>query len=40
MQDRPVIGGVGAYRKKCEAVAANGYEGFRFEAAPARAAAE
>jgi cyclohexanone monooxygenase len=29
----PYIGGVGAYRQKCEAVAANGYEGFAFEAA-------
>jgi hypothetical protein len=24
----PYIGGVGAYRQKCDAVAANGYEGF------------
>jgi len=29
----PYIGGVGAYRQKCEAVAANGYEGFAFEPA-------
>jgi hypothetical protein len=33
----PYIGGVGAYRQKCEAVAANGYEGFAFEAALPRA---
>ncbi|MEM7218545.1 MAG: NAD(P)/FAD-dependent oxidoreductase [Pseudomonadota bacterium] len=26
----PYIGGVGAYREKCAAVVANGYEGFRF----------
>ena len=25
----PYIGGVGAYRQKCDEVAANGYEGFR-----------
>jgi cyclohexanone monooxygenase len=25
----PYIGGVGAYREKCAAIAANGYEGFR-----------
>jgi len=30
----PYIGGVGAYREKCDAVAANGYEGFAL--APAR----
>ena len=30
----PYIGGVGAYREKCDAVAAGGYEGFRLE--PAR----
>ena len=24
----PYIGGVGAYRQKCAAIAANGYEGF------------
>ena len=34
----PYIGGVGVYREKCDAVAANGYEGFRLEA-PARASA-
>ena len=33
----PYIGGVGAYRQRCEAVAANGYEGFAFEAALPRA---
>ena len=27
----PYIGGVGAYRDKCDEVAANGYEGFRLE---------
>ena len=27
----PYVGGVGAYRQKCDAVAANGYEGFRLE---------
>ena len=27
----PYVGGVTAYKKKCDAVAANGYEGFRFE---------
>jgi cyclohexanone monooxygenase len=27
----PYIGGVGAYRKKCDEVAAKGYEGFRLE---------
>jgi cyclohexanone monooxygenase len=25
----PYVGGVGDYREKCDAVAANGYEGFR-----------
>jgi cyclohexanone monooxygenase len=25
----PYVGGVGAYREKCEAIAAAGYEGFR-----------
>jgi cyclohexanone monooxygenase len=25
----PYVGGVGAYRQKCDAVAASGYEGFR-----------
>ena len=29
----PYIGGVGAYREKCDAVAANGYEGFILEPA-------
>jgi cyclohexanone monooxygenase len=29
----PYIGGVGAYREKCDAVAAAGYEGFRLTAA-------
>jgi cyclohexanone monooxygenase len=29
----PYIGGVGAYRVKCDEVAANGYEGFRLEPA-------
>jgi cyclohexanone monooxygenase len=33
----PYIGGVGAYRVKCDAVAANGYEGFE-RAATARQA--
>jgi cation diffusion facilitator CzcD-associated flavoprotein CzcO len=28
----PYVGGVGAYRKKCDDVAANGYEGFRLSA--------
>jgi cyclohexanone monooxygenase len=38
----PYIGGVGVYREKCDAVAANGYEGFALEAArqPDIAAAE
>jgi cyclohexanone monooxygenase len=26
----PYVGGVSAYKKKCDEVAANGYEGFRF----------
>jgi cyclohexanone monooxygenase len=30
----PYIGGVGAYRQKCDEVAANGYEGFRLAGAP------
>jgi cyclohexanone monooxygenase len=34
----PYIGGVGVYREKCDAVAANGYEGFRL-AGRSRAAA-
>jgi cyclohexanone monooxygenase len=34
----PYVGGCGRYRERCEAVAANGYEGFRLEAAPAVAA--
>jgi cyclohexanone monooxygenase len=29
----PYIGGVGAYRLKCDEVAAKGYEGFRLAAA-------
>ncbi|TDL75755.1 NAD(P)/FAD-dependent oxidoreductase [Rhodococcus qingshengii] len=29
------LGGVGAYRQKCAEIAANGYEGFHFEKAPA-----
>jgi hypothetical protein len=29
------LGGVGAYREKCAEIAANGYEGFHFEKAPA-----
>lgn len=40
----PYIGGVGAYRETCDAVAANGYEGFRLtrrpQASTATAAAE
>ncbi len=28
----PYVGGVGAYRQKCDAVAANGYEGFTLTA--------
>jgi len=28
----PYVGGVTAYKKKCDEVAANGYQGFRFEA--------
>ncbi len=35
----PYIGGVGVYREKCDAVAANGYEGFRIAPAPAVSAA-
>jgi cyclohexanone monooxygenase len=36
----PYIGGVGAYRRICDEVAANGYEGFAMtEAEPSRAAA-
>ena len=31
----PYIGGVGAYRQKCDEVAANGYEGFELDAAGA-----
>jgi cyclohexanone monooxygenase len=26
----PYVGGVSAYKKKCDEVAARGYEGFRF----------
>jgi hypothetical protein len=33
----PYIGGVGAYREKCDEVAANGYEGFTL-AGPAKVA--
>ncbi|MCH9673540.1 MAG: cyclohexanone monooxygenase, partial [Gammaproteobacteria bacterium] len=33
----PYIGGVGAYRTKCDEVAANGYEGFALGTAPASA---
>jgi cyclohexanone monooxygenase len=29
----PYIGGVGAYRQKCDEVASNGYEGFAFHRA-------
>jgi len=37
----PYIGGVGVYRQTCDAVAANGYEGFRLAASsPASAAAD
>jgi cyclohexanone monooxygenase len=35
----PYIGGVGAYREKCDAVAAAGYEGFTLAKAPARLSA-
>ena len=28
----PYVGGVGAYRRKCDEVAANGYEGFELTA--------
>ncbi|MDO9711193.1 flavin-containing monooxygenase [Paracraurococcus lichenis] len=35
----PYIGGVGAYRERCDEIAARGYEGFRLAAAPAAAAA-
>jgi cyclohexanone monooxygenase len=28
----PYVGGVTAYKKKCDEVAANGYQGFHFEA--------
>ena len=34
----PYIGGVGAYRERCEAIAAAGYPGFRFRRAEALAA--
>ncbi|MET4698661.1 cyclohexanone monooxygenase [Constrictibacter sp. MBR-5] len=34
----PYVGGVGVYREKCDAVAANGYEGFTLDAPPRRAA--
>jgi cyclohexanone monooxygenase len=36
----PYIGGVGAYRETCDAVAANGYEGFRLTRRQQAAAAE
>ena len=36
----PYIGGVGTYRRICEEVVADNYEGFRFEAETAAAAAE
>jgi hypothetical protein len=35
----PYIGGVGAYRERCDEVAANGYEGFTPVPAGARYAA-
>ena len=35
----PYLGGVGAYREICDAVAAKGYEGFTLSAAPGRVAA-
>jgi len=35
----PYIGGVGAYRLKCDAVAANGYEGFALAGSAAEAVA-
>ena len=35
----PYIGGVGTYRKICEEIVADGYKGFRFEAASAAVAA-
>ena len=35
----PYVGGVGAYRKTCESVAASGYRGFDFECAKAAAVA-
>jgi cyclohexanone monooxygenase len=35
----PYIGGVGAYRDCCDAIAAKGYEGFRVSSAEARAQA-
>ena len=35
----PYIGGVGAYRQKCDEVAANGYEGFDLAASADVAAA-
>ena len=28
----PYVGGVTAYKKKCDEIAARGYEGFRFDA--------
>jgi cyclohexanone monooxygenase len=35
----PYIGGVGAYRQKCDEVAANGYEGFELAGLPAEVVA-
>jgi len=35
----PYLGGVGAYRQKCDEIAAAGYEGFRLESSEADAAA-
>ena len=35
----PYIGGVGRYRQICEEKVESGYEGFRFDADPAQAAA-
>ena len=36
----PYIGGVGVYRQKCDAIAADGYAGFRLSASPLAAAAD
>ena len=35
----PYVGGVGAYRQKCDEVAARGYEGFRLTASAPRSRA-